>query len=405
MEVATQRAPGKPERRPTFTRVAWALGTLVVLVLFVRAFVGDVYRVDSGSMAPTLWGSEGGGEWVFVRFTDTPPARHEVVVAQRAGERAPVVKRVVGLPGENVLISGGDVLVNGRRLAPSEPRPPWVLVFDPAVRSMESAFPIPPGQSALWRAMPDGVDLDARTLEGGGLRGALFFRDAFLDDYLGPSGELVRGESPATDARVEVVVTSHEAGSRFRIGLTEQGDTFQAHIRRVDAHSCEVQLTRRNAQRTDARGRQVEVTLASAVVGLPAGVPRRVAFENRDDVLRLEVEGAEPLVAPYRENVPFGTDEFGERRSAGYRVWLAGEGGRFEFRRVRVLRDLSYTEHGLHGVTTACELGPDEYFLLGDLSSRSRDSREWGAVRRAEIVGRPAAVVWPPARWRRLDGR
>ena len=49
------------------------------------------------------------------------------------------------------------------------------------------------------------------------------------------------------------------------------------------------------------------------------------------------------------------------------------------------------------------DLGPDEYFVLGDHSAESRDSREWGPVALRDIVGRAVRVVWPPSRWRGID--
>ncbi len=42
-----------------------------------------------------------------------------------------------------------------------------------------------------------------------------------------------------------------------------------------------------------------------------------------------------------------------------------------------------------------CRLGVDEYFLLGDHRMRSRDSRNFGPVRRSAIVGRAILVGWP----------
>lgn len=41
------------------------------------------------------------------------------------------------------------------------------------------------------------------------------------------------------------------------------------------------------------------------------------------------------------------------------------------------------------------QLGPDEYFVLGDNTLGSLDSRYWGAVRRKAIVGRVVKVYWP----------
>lgn len=40
----------------------------------------------------------------------------------------------------------------------------------------------------------------------------------------------------------------------------------------------------------------------------------------------------------------------------------------------------------------------DSYFVLGDNSPRSSDSRYWGYVPRANVLGKVARIYWPPAR-------
>lgn len=45
------------------------------------------------------------------------------------------------------------------------------------------------------------------------------------------------------------------------------------------------------------------------------------------------------------------------------------------------------------------ELGPDEYFVLGDNRNNSRDSHAFGPISRSSIVGRAWLSLWPPESW------
>jgi signal peptidase I len=45
------------------------------------------------------------------------------------------------------------------------------------------------------------------------------------------------------------------------------------------------------------------------------------------------------------------------------------------------------------------ELGPDEYFVMGDNRNHSSDSRRFGPVNRRYIVGEVLIRYWPPSDW------
>ena len=99
----------------------------LVVAFLLRTFVIATYSIPSGSMEPTLQvgdrivvnklsyhlhGVDRGNIVVF----STPPKE------DCAGPPvADLVKRVIGLPGETISLSGGDVFINGRPLAE-----PWL---------------------------------------------------------------------------------------------------------------------------------------------------------------------------------------------------------------------------------------------------------------------------------------
>lgn len=45
------------------------------------------------------------------------------------------------------------------------------------------------------------------------------------------------------------------------------------------------------------------------------------------------------------------------------------------------------------------ELGPDEYWVMGDNRNRSSDSRSFGPILRQHIVGEVLIRYWPPSAW------
>ncbi len=125
---------------------AWTLGLAILIALGIRAFVVEPFRIPSGSMLPTLLI----GDHLFVNkfvygpripFTDIrlpglrEPERGDIVVFEvargpggidsgifPADERPELpqddfVKRIVGLPGDELSVVNGRVFVNGEEMS------------------------------------------------------------------------------------------------------------------------------------------------------------------------------------------------------------------------------------------------------------------------------------------------
>jgi signal peptidase I len=57
-----------------------------------------------------------------------------------------------------------------------------------------------------------------------------------------------------------------------------------------------------------------------------------------------------------------------------------------------------YFSDGEYGVEKEIEVPPNSYYVLGDNSFNSKDSRYWGFVPKKYLIGKALFIYWPP--WR-----
>ena len=135
------------------------------IMLFAGTAIGQPFIVPSGSMEPTLMiGDEiaaakyvyGYGRYsapigvipISGRVLDHPPERGDIVVfALPRDPRQTYVKRVIGLPGDRIQMSGGRLFINGTEVARRPVGPVTVSlggVMAPAMKYVET---LPNGRS------------------------------------------------------------------------------------------------------------------------------------------------------------------------------------------------------------------------------------------------------------------
>ena len=118
--LENQTEPQTPEQEKTDWKhflldLLETVGLAVVLFLIINALSACV-RVDGFSMLPTLHD----GEFVLVNklaYHIGSPTRGDIIVFQSTTEKdLDLIKRVIGLPGDHIVIENNKVMVNGQTL-------------------------------------------------------------------------------------------------------------------------------------------------------------------------------------------------------------------------------------------------------------------------------------------------
>ncbi len=119
-QFQTSQEPGRKRRQPPSKRGGGVLEFLVILLVsfalvfgFVRPFVVEAFYIPSESMIPTLQV----GDRVLVNkfiFRFTAPERGDIVVFESVeGGGEDLIKRVVGVPRDEISVRRGKLFVNG----------------------------------------------------------------------------------------------------------------------------------------------------------------------------------------------------------------------------------------------------------------------------------------------------
>ena len=120
---APRRAAGSTE--PVIVDYARSFFPVILLVLVLRSFLYEPFRIPSDSMMPTLIQ----GDFIFVNkwryglrlpvvhtriVSIGEPARGDVIVFRKPTDpRVVLIKRLVGLPGDTIRVAGSRIFVNG----------------------------------------------------------------------------------------------------------------------------------------------------------------------------------------------------------------------------------------------------------------------------------------------------
>lgn len=83
---------------------------IIVVVIFIRTFLATPVRVDGSSMTPTLKH----GDILILNKLSHNYKRFDIVVVKSNNTK--LVKRIIGLPGENIEYKNNILYINGKKI-------------------------------------------------------------------------------------------------------------------------------------------------------------------------------------------------------------------------------------------------------------------------------------------------
>jgi signal peptidase I len=419
------------------------------IILFLRVIAVEPFGVPTGSMAPTLIGNHkallcprcqipirigephprhqaypsancpncGLADLPVNEGVDMPgdrllvdkniyrlrdPRRWEVAVFICPVDRSkPYVKRVIGLPNEEVIIQDGDIWIDGHlsRKTLAQARQCLIPIFD-------SRFAPPDGWGHRWleegtlpkigephpphpewfQTQGNQVKIDARGSEGPRL---MSYWQVPLDqsapDVIRDDFEYNGHSSPQQNYAV------HDFLVEFDVEVLSDGPGLIVCSMADGADRATVNLTAGN-------GEQAAHSLKVQNEADPHSVTRSTFKKGKKHHVEMAIVDRRVSVAVDRKEY-FTVDlpEHSQRNDITAPFDLGAWGVDATFTNIKLYRDIYYRASGQNATTSPLKLGPDEYFMLGDNSVNSDDGRSWQipGVPQRNFLGKPFLLHQP----------
>jgi signal peptidase I len=351
------------------------------------------------------------------------------------------VKRIVGLPGDSIELRAGDVWINGRIARKSLDQ--YLAMAQPVYRQRDEVDPplelnrrwFPSDGNSPWRVEGRIITLEDRPDDAADTMVSPAASDAGMSPPAGP-GELRAASLPRDRVhpaeRARARLSYRHLNDRGDEGPVEdeasynvrRNQTLAEHVADLSLRA-RLQTLRWSAESSLAiaweawRGSRIELVLAGEPAEVRLLVNGRIIRRAAAPRSLAGIQDAELLLAVVDQRVSArlgGVDLFDPWDFEAEEIhpdpsWIArprpfelsGRSATLRLADVTIERDIHYLRAGGTGTGEALKLGSDEYFLLGDNTDNSLDSRSWRApdlsprpaVPYRLLIGRPVLVHLP----------
>jgi signal peptidase I len=430
-------ALGKQKRAPTMGPVRFnleAFGVAILGAVLLKWFCLEAFQIPTSSMQPTLMGSSEAGIYDRLLVDKLTPALREpqrwdvTVFAYPLQQNQSYVKRLVGLPGEILYIGGGNLYrvteSAGERTFEILRKPehiqrdlwkevhPARQILHGETRTIGPMFHATPSNAWSDGSSPDSVSVQLEPVQGRIYKLAFRdevdggFVDRVWDGYPTGTAQAIRdkaGQGPAEivpDAQIEATITPEQSLDKI---------SLEIEVRRPGRSTLTfaLQIARGHGKLLAQKGSEKPLESTEKVFELSPGVATTVAFAHVDDELIAWRDGDVALrldVTAYdcREDCELPLRAAGASGEHAVVPQLRLEGqGRVQIDGLRICRDLHYTKRGFPFAQDLIRVPAGHYFMMGDNTLQSVDSRGWTSI---AIGVLPDGSAVPPDVARETEG-
>lgn len=386
-----------------------AFGVAILAAVLLKWFCIEAFQIPTSSMQPTLMGDEPSAVYDRILVdkllpTIREPKRWDITVFKYPLQKNQnYVKRIGGMPGDRLMIAGGNLYqvvdgADGKRTYRVERKPAdlqeqmWKNVFPG--RALARAETKWLGET-LAGSPPRSWSEDGRgvTVQLEGQRAFVYFRDEIdggmidrvWDGYPEAVARAIReknqGHQPqeiVPDVRLAATVTAEQALDELALEVVVARPQFDTWTFALALRAGKGQLQVRKDATVLGASPEFELALAP-------GHAARIAFAHVDDELIAWLDGRElqrfdcsawacrdGCVLPFVDRTL--------QRPANQKVTpqIAARGrGKVRFDDLRIDRDQHYTRSTAPEII---EVPEGHYYMLGDNTLQSIDSRGWTAI-------------------------
>ncbi len=354
----------------------------IVMALGLKVFALEAYEIPTGSMQPTLMGCDlldartgqatrsGIHDRVLVDktlFLTRDPERWEVCVFRYPlATSNNYVKRLVGMPGEELWVQHGDIWARDS-VAQGDfkiQRKPWSVQQHLWKRVYPSAT-VEPAQWSGWHTVGKFTRDDAGVLDLTG-RCSIETRATIRDEYRHGYSDKVAMQIPVAggSGRSRHPVSDLRATFRFTPLAGAEDLTFE-----LDYGNYELTLAFKASQ-SKWFLRSGGKTLSESPFGFEVGQEIEFDLAFWDHTTRLSINDDEFLMTRELDMPAKASTRNGMRIHTSSGGWQIQPG--------EIWRDIHYISP-LNGGTPLFTIPKGEYFMMGDNTQNSLDSRDWTA--------------------------